>query len=559
MKFELNLKNSLADNCIELEKSLDSFNISSGEIVIVLHNKRVENHFKSGKLNSQNLASELPNYLDFGLVIIIDKVNPSITVYNDIYGAYPLFIETQEDNFIIKNSFEFDQNKTLNELAIVQLLHFNHLLGSNTLNTDVEKISGGQKIIIDINGYSKQDFFIWKDFVNETKKSIKTDSQVLMQASINESLNSKSSPILTLTGGFDSRLLFALLLQQKKDFSTITWGAPNNNQSSRAKEIASEFNIQHKNIDLDNRFKSEVPRILEYIVKNGTENPFITDVPQFVYMCENLEKKCDLISGFMGSEIIRGPSYSSQVTLTKFATDISLATSKEEIKNLILEFNKDFPYISDTFIEKNIDQLVEDYSIYSKINVSQELKNENIFKYLFLEKYPKIFGPIILFHHQLEINLINPYMDFKFIMKTLNENRALSIMTPFENSALKNFMLYRFYSKEVKKIYPQLLHTKMDRGYKMSDLITLTGLMKLAPYQVYRKFKKKKNNQVKTVDSNDWYQNLISSELSIDKKIQDSILNSKYIHETITHLNSKSDLDKIKIQLIFGLSKKMKG
>jgi hypothetical protein len=427
------------------------------------------------------------------------------------------------------------------------------------LNTDVEKISGGQKIIIDINGYSKEDFFTWKDFVKESKKSIKTDSPVLMQASINESLNSKSSPILTLTGGFDSRLLFSLLLQQKKDFSTITWGAPNNNQSSRAKEIASEFNIQHKNIDLDNRFKSEVPRILEYIVKNGTENPFITDVPQFVYMCENLEKKCDLISGFMGSEIIRGPSYSSQVTLTKFATDISLATSKEEIKNLILEFNKDFPYISDTFIEKNIDQLVEDYSIYSKINVSQELKNENIFKYLFLEKYPKIFGPIILFHHQLEINLINPYMDFKFIMKTLNENRALSIMTPFENSALKNFMLYRFYSKEVKKIYPQLLHTKMDRGYKMSDLITLTGLMKLAPYQVYRKFKKKKNNQVKTVDSNDWYQNLISSELSIDKKIQDSILNSKYIHETITHLNSKSDLDKIKIQLIFGLSKKMKG
>jgi hypothetical protein len=144
-------------------------------------------------------------------------------------------------------------------------------------------------------------------------------------------------------------------------------------------------------------------------------------------------------------------------------------------------------------------------------------------------------------------------------MKTLNENKALSIMTPFENSALKNFMLYRFYSKEVKKIYPQLLHTKMDRGYKMSDLITLTGLMKLAPYQVYRKFKKKKNNQVKTVDSNDWYQNLISSELSIDKKVEDSILNSKYIHETAAELNLKSDLDKIKIQLIFGLSKKMNG
>lgn len=558
MKFEINLRKSFLDNSFELEKKLDFFIISTYESVFVMHNFRVEKHFKSGKINIQNIFLELPNYLEFGLVIIIDKTNESITLFNDIYGAFPLFLETSEDNNILKNSFEFDSNKTLNKLGIVQLMHFNHLLGKNTLNTEIEKISGGQKIVIDKNGFTTNDYFSWNDFTNEIQKEIKVETKVLLNAAINESLDSTTRPILTLTGGFDSRLLFGLLLQQKKDFSTITWGAPNNNQSSRAKEITSEFNIQHKNIELDNRFKSEVPRILEYIVKNGTENPFITDVPQFVYMCENLDKKCDLISGFMGSEIIRGPSYSSQVTLTKFAAEIGLSTSKKEIKNAILKFNTQFPYISQSFIDENMNDLIEEYSTYSKIGLSENKKNSNIFKYLFFEKYPKIYGPIIHFHHDLNINLINPYMDFTFIVKTLKENKALSEKTPYENGSINNFYSYRFYAKEIKKIFPKLMDTRMDRGYKLKDLTTPFGIMKLLPYQVYRKFKNKNIPQIKVVDSNYWYEELIQNNVEINDSELKRVFNSKFINENRSKINELTDLDKIKFQLILGLLRKMK-
>jgi hypothetical protein len=558
MKFEINLKNSFLENSFELRKKLNFFSINTGESVFVMNNIRVEKYFKSRKINIQNIILELPRYLEFGLVIIIDKTNETITLFNDIYGAFPLFLEKTEDNKIIKNSFEFDTNKKLNKLAIVQLLHFNHFLGKNTLNTEIEKISGGQKIIIDKNGYTTNDYFSWNNFVNEIQKEIKVETQVLLNDTINESLDSKTKPILTLTGGFDSRLLFSLLLQQKKDFTTITWGASKNNQSSRAQEISSEFKIDHTNVNLDEDFKNEVPRILNYILQNGTENPFITDVPQFVYMCENLEKNSDLISGFMGSEIIRGPSYSSQVTLTKFAADIGLSTSKKEIKELILKFNIQFPYISQSFIEQNMDELIEEYSSYSKIELGTNPKNSNIFKYLFYEKYPKIYGPIIRFHHDLNINLINPYMDFTFIVKTLKENRALSEMTPYENGSLNNFYSYRFYAKEIKKIYPNLLHTKMDRGYKLKDLISPFGIMKLIPYQVYRKFKNKNIAQIKVVDSNSWYAELIQNIVEINQSELKQVLNSTYIHEKRTKINTMTDLDKIKFQLILGLLKKMK-
>jgi hypothetical protein len=309
---------------------------------------------------------------------------------------------------------------------------------------------------------------------------------------------------------------------------------------------------------LGETFRNEVPRFLDYILSNGSETPFITDIPQFIYMCEQLNDNTDLICGFMGSEIVRGPSYSSQVTLTKFAADIGLATSKEQIKNIIIEFNNRFPYITQEFIERNMDQIIEDYSVYSKINDCSKFKNANIFKYLFYEKFPKIYGPIINYHHNLKVNLINPYMDFKFIVKTLKENKALSEMTPYENGSLNNFYSYRFYAKEIKKIHPDLMHTKMDRGYKLKDLISPFGIMKLIPYQVYRKFKKKNIAPVKVVDSNLWYADMIQKNVEINSEELKNVLNGTFINESCPKINSKTDLDKIKFQLILGLLMKIK-
>jgi hypothetical protein len=131
-------------------------------------------------------------------------------------------------------------------------------------------------------------------------------------------------------------------------------------------------------------------------------------------------------------------------------------------------------------------------------------------------------------------------------------------MTPYENGSLNNFYSYRFYAKEIKKIYPNLLNTKMDRGYKLKDLISPFGIMKLIPYQVYRKFKNKNIAQIKVVDSNSWYAELIQNIVEINQSELKQVLNSTYIHEKRTKINTMTDLDKIKFQLILGLLKKMK-
>lgn len=558
MKFEIGLLNNFNDEIREFDNNFEFQVDYEGNKLLIINNQRVSNLVKNGVLKVSNLEKELHKYLEFGLVLWYNDSENSLTIYNDIYGAYPLFIDSKNNKKVIRNYFEFDKTRKLNEFAIVQLIHFNHILGKNTLNSDVERIQGGQKMIVNEEDIKFSTYFSWSDFIDASEKTTKDSSEFLMNAAIEESKISKSEPVLTLTGGFDSRLLFALLRSKSEKFSTITWGAAKNTQTSRAKEIASEFKIKHQEIELGETFIREVPRFLDYILLNGSETPFITDIPQFLYMCEKLKNETDLICGFMGSEIVRGPSYSSQVTLTKFAADIGLATSKEEIKTIILEFNKRFPYISEEYIERNMERLIDDYSVYSKINISTNHKNANIFKYLFYEKFPKIYGPIICFHHNLNVNLINPYMDFKFIVKTLKENNALNEMTPYENGSLNNFYSYRFYAKEIKKIFPALLHTKMDRGYKLKDLISPFGIMKLIPYQVYRKFKKKNIAPIKVVDSNLWFSEMIQKNLEINTEELKNVLNYTFINESRSKISTKTDLDKIKFQLILGLLMKIK-
>jgi len=92
----------------------------------------------------------------------------------------------------------------------------------------------------------------------------------------------------------------------------------------------------------------------------------------------------------------------------------------------------------------------------------------------------------------------------------------------------------------------------------LKDLISPFGIMKLIPYQVYRKFKKKNIAPVKVVDSNLWYAEMIQKNVEINQIELNNVLNANFINECRPNINTKTDLDKIKFQLILGLLMKMK-
>lgn len=551
ISFNINNKNELNNHTEHEVKWTDSSKI------IVLNNNRVLNLVKSGVLTYKNFEEEYYKYLDYGLVLIVSE--EKTILYNDIWGAFPFFkIEKDEKIEIISNDFNSLTKSQVDEFAVIELIHFNHILGERTIDKKIKKIKGGQKISVLNEEIHSEELFNWEKIVQKLSLPTNETPAYYLKQALRDSLNEKEVT-LTLTGGFDSRLLLSTLLSENNNFKTITWGLPGNLQTSTAQHLSKQFNLEHKEVQLDSEFTDKIEHYLNYVTQNGTELPFIIDIPQFIYMCEQLPKQENLVTGFMGSEIVRGPSYSSQVTLTKFAADIGLSKSKNEIKQHILAFNEEYPYINSDFITKNMDLIIDEYTEYAKINIPKEQPNYNIFKYLFQEKYAKIYGMIMNYHHQFDLNLINPYMDFKFISAMFKRNSAFTTMTPYENSSTKNFLLYRLYAKEIKNTFPPILKTKLDRGYYVNDLISLQGMAKLIPYQVYRKFKKKKGKTIKVVDAYTWYKSFIHDKISSPAKNLSHILNYSYIHKNLSEDNKINDLQKIKLQLILGLTEKLNG
>jgi hypothetical protein len=525
---------------------------------LVIDNNRIQNLLKNKILNENNFENDYKYYLDYGLVFIL-KEN-SIEIYNDIFGAYPLFVCSENDSIKISNDPDFSKIKELNELAVIELIHFNHFLGDNTLDLNTKRITCGVKITLTPHDLQIIEVYNWDSFLSDLK-DFHLDISPFKQLSnsILQSINSQKKISLTLTGGFDSRMLLGNLLSENLDFDTVTWGIEKSSQTEIANEVASFFNIKHRIIYLEEDFEKNIDNYLTDILFKGSGLPFITDIPPFLHMCTKLEKGQNLISGFMGSEIIRGPSYSSEVTLTKFAAEIQLCESEQDIRNLILSFQKENQIIRDEIIFKNLDLLINRYKKYSRINNVRENRNSNIFNYLFYEKYPKIFGLIIQMHHLKGINVINPYMDLNFIFSCLKRNDSLKSFTPFQNSWFNNFTLYRFYAIEIKENYPKLLKTKLDRGYKIIDLITLSGFLKLIPLQFYRKWKKKQLNQPLVVNSFGWFFPYISK-LEIKNNELKNILTFVFTQSfKNTKSSSNSNLQKIKIQLIVALTLKLQG
>lgn len=552
INFKLELK--------ELKKLLERLKpclIDSGNNVYSIGNQRFFNAFNSNQLSIKEFQEKAYQNLEYGLIVIEGKA--SIQIYNDVFGAYPLFLSEINGISSLSNTFDFHDNHTLDEISIIQYIHFNHILEDRTLSNKIKRLKGGSCIYINSKGFNceqKVDWSILESILfDEELKNDSLKSWEFIHDFIKQSNNGSNKNLLTLTGGFDSRLLLGAMLSANDCFETITWGQSGNLQTETAKEISDKFKLNHIEIKLDQNFQDKVDEYLKEIIKYGSETPFIIDIPQFIHMCRKIKNGTNLVSGFMGSEIIRGPSYSSQVTLTKFAADIGLAKSKEEIRQIIEEFQKDHPFIQENALKKNMDELITSYSNYSRIGLNQQNKNASIFKYLFLEKYPKIYGPIIKLHHDYEINLINPFMSIDYIRYMLMENQAKSKLKPYEGNAYYNYKLYKYYAHALNDIYPELNETYVDRGYLIKDLISPIGSVKLPVFQIYRKLIKKNNaKNAPTVDSNKWYK----SQLQMIPDNLNPKLNSIINNQIFQNLNNFKGVDTIKAQLILGLNKKIK-
>ena len=247
------------------------------------------------------------NLLDRNLLISLEE--KKITIENDWLGAIPVFYNFKEK--IISTIPNFCLvDKSIHPEGLNNFFEFGFSVFEQTPFRDVQFMRYYSKITLgnELKIVYKKDPVLENDFLSQESKEEEVIEK--MKKYVEEQEQQIDNNIfLPLSGGYDSRLL-AYLVKDKSRIKSFTYGINANQSKSeevvRAKKIAEIYNIDWKQIKLENYFKKD------YINKWFKFYGFSThlhgmDLFEFLEKVLKYSKSLSLLSG------IHGGLYTGQV------------------------------------------------------------------------------------------------------------------------------------------------------------------------------------------------------------------------------------------------------
>ena len=261
-------------------KHKESKSIDNKE-TLLLFNGRVSNRsFLISELNISNnsLATidlinqaylvwgkDLIKYLegDFTL-IIFDKINKYLILYKDKIGIIPLSYYFSEELIVFGsriNDFKNAPNfmPTIRIDSVANYLQFGSVIQPNTILKDCYKVKSGTSTNFDLRKKEHFNTTYWSlESEYDTKKfpldeseietKIITDAEALLVSAIKKSEIDHKTVSLSLSGGYDSSTI-AALLKNRSDYNletfTIGFEDDNINEAPHAKAIAAHLGTKH--------------------------------------------------------------------------------------------------------------------------------------------------------------------------------------------------------------------------------------------------------------------------------------------------------------------------
>jgi hypothetical protein len=467
--------------------------------------------FISSVLNdlSAGIIERNINRLVNGFILYFDKKNLSLLIFTDIFGYFHLFHLERNGSVIISTEYNkllpFSR-KQLDDYALLDLILFNYALLDRTIISDIKRFRGGSKIILSGNEIKYSAEFNFADCFKRDKCNYalehKTFSEKLSNSVLRNLLPGRNI-FLSLTAGFDSRMLLAICRNLNLDISTFTIGQDKNIEEEIVSSFIHDIYRQHHFFKLETGYLDKLPDLLNRYLSSTLDNPVILDLPHYHYAMEQLPSS-NVITGFMGGELTAGQLIGSQVTFTRTAAELLLSKNLEEAELKIISETSDLFFVDPDYLK----QISRDYIDTLSVYLFRDDKS-NILSFLINESYSKFFGTVNLTFGN-HSNLINPFMDAEFISYILNSRQSFLLKKPFISNPLNNIRARITYAKGIKYLYPPLGNTMLDRLYKINDLCSwyrypnvLTG------YLQSHLFKKNKKQYPKPHHYDLWYGDIV--------------------------------------------------
>ncbi|WP_158589524.1 asparagine synthase-related protein [Butyrivibrio sp. CB08] len=205
------------------------------------------------------------------IAAIFDKASQELRIYNDRFGIYPLFYTTKEDGsfyfaqdaLLLKQVMQFDPDY----IGISEYLSFDYCLEDRTLFKNVSYILPAQKIVVGMDGIYKETY--WElprchGIKTKSKKEYLKELNTLYRDAIMKRKSSVAN-IIGLSGGFDSRLILAVL--DGKNVFSYNHGSRGSGDVVGARALADVYATNHHYLDFADVDYNKIAK--EIVIRTG--------------------------------------------------------------------------------------------------------------------------------------------------------------------------------------------------------------------------------------------------------------------------------------------------
>jgi len=446
------------------EKKIDSFQLNGEEFGMIIDGyvlPGINNNTHQDLSNSELVKQSLTYYYDDfishikGTFVIVLFSKKSCRIYTDQLGLKKAYYSVFNGDVIFSNNiWEIKKmvKTTFSKENIAFNSLFNHYTEGNTIFESINFTLRAKEYKLRPFGLEQQDYFSILDFFTKEKKQVSTAFFAeKFQKIVNQyvDLFELKNPAVTLTGGFDSRIMLATLLNKGVQPVVFNYGNPKSKDVVIAEQISKEFGLTFFNNRLDNPSADWFNKMADEIVDKGQAITQIHRAHRLDTIKKLIEKhKVDAVfGGYMGGEGILGV-YFDDLIVSEYMRRRWVNNEKDKLVIRDI-YSKKFIKADDKLIEKT-ESFIHSLPYFS----DGENLNHFLFTYM-------VEGEI---HHVQDVNLFSHfvpysipiYLDLDYLELLYSSKFSFLFKNNKSRNPLVRINFHRFYAEMVRNIYPSL-------------------------------------------------------------------------------------------------------
>jgi hypothetical protein len=225
---------------------------------IKLHGYSPEN---SEEILTRVLSGAKPSSLKGDFILVAEGTdaatgNPLTIFISTVVSAVPYFLYLTETHCVHSNNvvdccIAAGLNWQWNWDALAQLALFDHVLGNVSLHQSISRIPAASVIKICGNKIDKFTEPFWTELYETNKTTSKLEDAAPVLLDILSELPANDHYALSLSAGYDSRVLLACMSYLKREITTASMGLSDSTDPRIAQQLAYAMNYDFKHIEIN--------------------------------------------------------------------------------------------------------------------------------------------------------------------------------------------------------------------------------------------------------------------------------------------------------------------